>query len=173
MKLRYINLAFIIILATIAIAGCGGGVDNRMATDGDIVSVHYTGTLEDGTEFDSSRGKSPLTFTIGGGQMITGFENAVRGMKVGEIKTVTLPPEEAYGQHRQDLVIVLGRDQFPETVTIVIGAQVQMKSNTGQQFIATIVEIGPGTVTIDANHELAGKTLTFEIELVSITPGGN
>jgi len=169
---KFLIFSIFVITGSLLLAGCGGrgGGDDRSATDGDTVSVHYTGTLEDGTEFDSSRGKDPLTFTIGAGQMITGFDNAVRGMKVGEIKTVTLPPEEAYGPHHADLVAVLSRDQFPEGITLTIGQRVPMQNDLGQQFMATIIEIGPSTVTIDANHELAGKSLIFEIELVSITP---
>ena len=165
----------LVVLSSLAFTGCGGGgsSSNQVAKEGDKVSVHYTGTLEDGTQFDSSVGKTPLTFTIGAGQMIAGFDNAVRGMKVGETKTVTLTPEEAYGQHRSDLVAVLSRDQFPEGMTLTIGQRVPMQDSAGQQFMVTIIEIGPGTVTIDANHELAGKTLVFEIELVSIAPGEN
>ena len=170
---KLLLFSIFIITGSLLLAGCGGGGgggDERTATVGDTVSVHYTGTLEDGTQFDSSRGKDPLTFTIGAGQMIAGFDNAVRGMKVGEIKTVTLPPEEAYGEHRSDLVVVLSRDQFPQEMTLTIGQRVPMQSSSGQQFMATIIEIGTSTVTIDANHELAGKSLIFEIELVSIAP---
>ncbi len=112
-----------------------------------------------------------MTFTIGDGKMIAGFDNAVRGMKVGEIKTVTLPPEEAYGPYRPELVVTLSRDQFPEGMTVSIGQQVPMQNELGQQFIATVIELGQDTATVDANHPLAGKTLIFEIELVSITPG--
>jgi peptidylprolyl isomerase len=162
----------LIITASLLLIGCGGS--DQLAKDGDTVALHYTGTLEDGTQFDSSydRGE-PLTFTIGDGQMIAGFDNGVRGMKVGEIKTVTIPPEEAYGTYNPDLIVVLSRDQFPAEMTLAVGQRVQMQNNLGQQFVVTIVEITSSTVTVDANHELAGKTLIFEIELVSITPGGN
>jgi peptidylprolyl isomerase len=155
-----------IFLCPLLLGGCGGG--ERVASDGDTVSVHYTGTLQDGTVFDTSRGKDPLTFTIGAGQMITGFDNAVRGMKVGEIKTVTLSPEEAYGQYRNDLIVELDRSQFPESMTLTIGQKVPLQNSSGQQFTAVIITINDSTVTLDANHELAGKTLTFEIELISI-----
>ncbi|OGO18065.1 MAG: hypothetical protein A2Z15_04380 [Chloroflexi bacterium RBG_16_50_11] len=154
------------------LTGCGGGSDTQAAKDGDTVSVHYTGTFEDGTQFDSSYGKSPLTFVIGSGQMIAGFDNAVRGMTVGEIKTITIPPEEAYGEYRPELVVVIDLDEFPEGTKPAIGQQVPIQNNAGQQFMARIVKIGTSSVTVDANHELAGKSLIFEIELVSITPGG-
>ena len=170
---KFLLFCIFIIIGSLLLTGCGGdsgGSGDQVAKDGDIVSVHYTGTLEDGTQFDSSRGEDPLTFTIGTGQMIAGFDNAVRGMKVGEIKTVTLPLEEAYGEHRADLILTISRDQFPEGMTLTIGQQVPMQSSSGQQFMATIIEIGPSSVTLDANHELAGKTLIFEIELVSIAP---
>ena len=134
--------------------------------------MHYTGTLEDGTQFDSSIDKTPLTFTLGAGQMIKGFEDAIRGMKVGETNTVTLPPEEAYGEYDEDRIVVLDRAQFPIGMELSIGQRVPMQNSAGQQFTVTIIEIGTETVTVDANHELAGKTLIFEIELVSITPGG-
>ncbi|OGN98979.1 MAG: peptidylprolyl isomerase, partial [Chloroflexi bacterium RBG_13_51_18] len=109
--------------------------------------------------FDSSIGKTPLTFTIGSGQVIPGFDNAVRGMKVGDIKTVTLPPEEAYGPHRDDLIAVLGRDQFPEGLTFTVGQRIPLQDDLGRQLTATIIEIGPSSITVDANHELAGKAL--------------
>jgi peptidylprolyl isomerase len=104
--------------------------------------------------------------------MISGFENAILGMKVGEVKTVTLPPEEAYGEYSTDLIVTLNRSQFPEGMTLNVGQRIQLQNKAGQYFTAIIVEIGTSTVTVDANHELVGKTLIFEIELVSITPGG-
>jgi len=168
---KLLLLSTVIIIGSLTLIGCGGGSD-QAAKDGDTVSVHYTGTLEDGTQFDSSydRGE-PLTFTLGVGRMIKGFEDAVRGMKVGEVKTVTLPPEEAYGEYNVDLVVTLSRDQFPEDMELAIGKMISLQNTAGQQFTAVIVEIGDSTVTVDANHELVGETLIFEIELVSITPG--
>jgi peptidylprolyl isomerase len=169
---KFTLIYILIIICTLLLAGCGGGGSDQAAKEGDTVSVHYIGTLEDGTQFDSSyeRGE-PLTFTLGAGQMIPGFENAVLGMKVGETKTVTLPPEEAYGEYRTDLIITLDRDQFPEDMELTIGKRIPLQNSAGQQFMATIIEIGTSTVTVDANHELSGKTLIFEIELISITPG--
>ncbi|MBN1160696.1 MAG: FKBP-type peptidyl-prolyl cis-trans isomerase [Dehalococcoidales bacterium] len=169
---KFLSLSILVIISTLLLAGCGGGSSGEVAKDGDTVSVHYTGTLEDGTVFDSSVGKIPLTFTLGGGQMIKGFDDAVRGMKVGETRTVTLPPEEAYGEWREDLIVMLDRAQFPIGMELTIGQQVPMQNSAGMQFTVTIIEIGTTTVTVDANHELAGKSLIFEIELVSITPGG-
>ena len=146
---------------------------NRTARDGDTVSVNYIGTLEDGTKFDSSydRGE-PLTFVLGSGQMISGFDAAVHGMKVGETKTVTLPPDQAYGEHQDSLVITMDQNKFPEGTQFAVGQQVTLTSASGQQVPGIIVDIGPGTVTIDVNHRFAGKTLTFEITLESITPAG-
>jgi len=168
---KLLLLGIVIIISSLTLLGCGGGSD-QAAKDGDTVSVHYTGTLEDGTEFDSSyEREEPITFTLGVGQMIKGFEDAVLGMKVGEVKTVTLPPEEAYGEYNADLVVSLNRDQFPEDMELTIGKRISLLNTAGQQFTATIVEIGESTVTVDANHELVGETLIFEIELVSITPG--
>lgn len=168
---KLLLLSIVIIIGSLTLAGCGGGSD-QAAKDGDTVSVHYTGTLENGAQFDSSydRGE-PLTFTLGIGQMIPGFEDAVRGMKVGEVKTVTLPPEEAYGEYNADLVVTLNRDQFPEDMELTIGKRISLQNTAGQQFTATIVEIGESMVTVDANNELVGETLIFEIELVSITSG--
>jgi peptidylprolyl isomerase len=163
---KFLLFVIPILLCPLLLASCSSG--ERVASDGDTVSVHYTGTLQDGTVFDTSRGKDPLTFTIGAGQMITGFDNAVRGMKVGEIKTVTLSPEEAYGQYRTDLIVELDRSQFPVSMTLTIGKKVSLKNAASQQFTAVIIAIGTSTVTLDANHELAGKTLIFEIELMSI-----
>ena len=165
-----VKLSALIVTGALLFTGCGG---ERVATDGDTVSVHYTGTLENGAQFDSSRGKEPLTFVIGAGEMIAGFDSAVRGMKVGEIKTVTLQPEEAYGPQRPDLIFTLSRDQIPEDMTVTIGQRLPMQSESGQQFVVTVIELGEDTLTVDANHPLAGKVLIFEIELMSITPEEN
>jgi peptidylprolyl isomerase len=165
MKITHLLLIFALIVASALIAGCG---ETLVAKDGDTVSVHYTLTLEDGTEKETSKGGEPLSFTVGAGDMITGFDNAVLGMKVGEIKTVTLPPEEAYGYPSDDLIFEVNRDIF-EDLELYKGQQLPMQNTqTGQSFWVTVISFDEETVTIDANNELAGKTLTFEIELVEI-----
>lgn len=137
------------------------------ATSGDSVRIHYTGRLDDGTVFDSSEGRAPLAFTLGGGQVIAGFDEAVTGMEPGESQTVRIPAEEAYGERREDMVIQVPRsafgDETPET-----GMRVQLGLDGGGSLDAAIVDVGDETVTLDANHQLAGKALTFDIELVSV-----
>lgn len=132
-----------------------------MAETGDTVSVHYRGTLDNGEEFDSSRGREPLTFTIGVGQVIEGFDSAVTGMAIGESKTVRLEAAEAYGERRDDLVLAVPKEQAPEGLEE--GQQVLL-GNTP----ATVIDVNDTEVTVDANHPLAGEALTFEIELVAI-----
>lgn len=139
-----------------------------MAGDGDTVRVHYTGTLEDGTTFDTSVGGEPLEFTLGAGQMIPGFEEAVYGLKIGESKTVTIPAEEAYGPHRDDLVIVVEWEQLPAGLDPEVGQQLQMQQTDGRTAVVIVTDVSETTITVDANHHLAGKDLTFEIELVEI-----
>ena len=132
-----------------------------MAQVGDTVSVHYRGTLDDGSEFDSSAGRDPLEFTVGAGQVIPGFDNAVVGMAVGDKKEVRLEPEDAYGERTDDRVISVPKEQAPEGLEV--GQQVMLG-----QAPATVVEVTDEAVTVDANHPLAGQALTFEIELVGI-----
>ncbi len=139
-----------------------------MASDGDTVRVHYTGTLEDGTTFDTSVGREPLEFTLGEGQMIPGFEKAVYGLQVGKSKTVTIPAEEAYGPHRDDLVIVVEREQLPADLDPKVDQQLQMQQADGRTAVVIVTDVSEATITVDANHPLAGKDLTFEIELVEI-----
>jgi peptidylprolyl isomerase len=138
------------------------------AKKGDTVSVHYTGRLTDGTVFDSSQNGDPLTFELGGGQLIQGFDQAVMGMEVGETKTVELSPSEAYGTRRDDLEFEMERSSFPESVEPEEGQQLQMRQRNGQPLIVTVVEADEETVTLDANHPLAGQELVFDIELVEI-----
>ena len=138
------------------------------AKQGDSVQVHYTGKLQDGTVFDSSRNRHPLRFKIGTGQVIAGFENAVTGMLVGESKTVNIPPEEAYGQRREDRIVTLSRDQLPVNLNVNIGTRLELTQENDQNFLATVTAMTHDTITLDANHPLAGKTLTFELELVGI-----
>ena len=136
--------------------------ESRGAGEGDRVAVHYTGTLDDGEEFDSSRGRETLSFVVGAGQMIAGFDAAVRGMTIGESRTVRMEPAEAYGERRDDLILTFPIDQMPEGVNE--GDSVVF-TNGGQ---GVILEVTSETFTVDANHRLAGQALTFEIELVSI-----
>ncbi len=162
---RYIVLLGLVLLLLIQVTGCGG---EREAKNGDTVRVHYTGTLEDGTEFDSSRDREPLEFTLGQRQTIEGFENAILGMKVGEKKTVNIPPDQAYGEYNEAWVVEMERSEFPEDLTIEIGQQLSMVSQDGRAFNVTVIAVSETTITVDANHRLAGKDLTFEIELVEI-----
>ena len=135
---------------------------------GDTVKVHYTGKLEDGTVFDSSDGREPLEFKIGGGQVIKGFDDGVTGMLVDEVKTVTIPAEEAYGPRRDEMVISVPKTQFPENITPEVGMQLQMQQQNNQMVVVTVANVGETEVTLDANHHLAGKTLIFDLKLIEI-----
>ena len=147
-------------------------VDNKLVVDvGDYIKVHYTGTLDDGSVFDSSVGREPLEFTAGAGQMIKGFDAAVIGMKVGEVKTVTIPAAEAYGLHDDDLVLTFSKDELPEGMDPKVGDQIPLSGSGGRIVNALVVEVTDTTIIVDANHRLAGKDLTFEIELVELTKG--
>ena len=139
-----------------------------MAKDGDTVKVHYTGTLEDGTTFDTSVGREPLEFTLGEGRVIPGFEEVVKGMQVGQSKTVTIPPERAYGPRLDDLALVIEREQLPENLDPEVGQQLQMQQADARTTVVVVTDVSETTITVDANHPLAGKGLTFEIELVEI-----
>ena len=142
---------------------------DNVAEKGDNVSVDYTGTLENGEVFDTSEGKQPLTFVLGEGRLIPGFENAVLGMKVGETKTVTLKPEEAYGERDERLIQVFPKQAFGENFSLKVGDMIALTDpNSGRQFPAVITEITDDNVTVDLNPRLAGKTLTFKITLVKI-----
>jgi len=138
------------------------------AKEGDTVKVHYTGKLDDGTEFDSSAGRDPLEFAIGTRTLIPGFEEAVVGMTVGDSKTVQIASEEAYGPHHQEAVQTVPRSEIPAQIDLSVGNVLQATAPNGQQMALTVVELTEEAVTLDANHPLAGKDLTFEIELVEI-----
>jgi peptidylprolyl isomerase len=135
---------------------------------GDTVKVHYTGKLEDGTVFDSSNDRDPLQFTIGKGQVIRGFEQAIVGMNLAESKTVTIPMDKAYGAHREEMVMAVGRNKFPEDMQLEVGQQLQIRLEDGQLISVMVTEVTESSVTLDANHPLAGKDLTFDIHLVEI-----
>lgn len=138
------------------------------AKAGDTVRIHYRGTLDDGSEFDSSAGRDPLEFTLGGGQVIPGFDNAVTGMAVGESKTVTIPPAEAYGESNPGMIHEVPRSEIPANIPVHAGAMLSASDGQGQQMQLTVVEADDQTVKLDANHPLAGKALTFELTLDSI-----
>lgn len=138
-----------------------------MIEDGKKVRIHYTGTLSDGEQFDSSAGRDPLEFETGSGMVIPGFDSAVRDMEVGGKKTVTLPCKEAYGEAREDMIGDIPKTNFPEGMDIQVGMPLQMQGPQGPLPVI-VKEIKEDAVTIDANHPLAGKDLTFELELVEI-----
>ena len=135
---------------------------NTIAEDGNKVSVHYTGTLDNGEEFDSSVGGDPLGFVLGSGQMIRGFDRAVKGMYVGEVVNVTLDPMDAYGERLDNLVLELPIDQLPDGTRV--GDSVRFVNGAS----GGVLQIDNDHFIVDANHRLAGKVLTFRIELVSI-----
>ena len=137
--------------------------------NGNTVSVHYRGTLNDGTEFDSSHSRGePITFQVGAGQMISGFDAALPGMEIGETKSITLAPEHAYGDVNPEAVTEIPKTSFPEDFQFLVNSMVQGQSPSGQPMVGTINEVKDESVTIDFNHPMAGKDLNFEIQLVSI-----
>jgi len=140
--------------------------DGLRVKDGDLVRVHYTGTLEDGTEFDSSRGREPLEFVVASGQVIAGFDDAVRGLAVGESRTQRVEPIDGYGETDPSRIIEVPLDQLPPD--IVVGDQ--LSSQSGQQATVMLIDTDAGIVRLDANHSLAGKVLIFDVELVEIVP---
>ncbi|HEX6939068.1 MAG TPA: peptidylprolyl isomerase [Longimicrobiales bacterium] len=140
----------------------------RHAKAGDTVAVHYTGKLEDGTVFDSSRGGDPIEFEIGAGAVIGGFEDAVTGMEVGDEREVRIAPEDAYGARREELKLDVPRDQLPQGIEPEVGQMLAIQVAPGQQALARIASVDEGSVTLDLNHPLAGQTLIFDIELVGI-----
>lgn len=138
------------------------------AKSGDTVRIHYTGKLEDGTQFDSSEGRDPLEFALGGGQVIPGFDNAVEGMAVGDKKSVTVQPEEAYGPRHDQLIQDVPKDQLPDDLTPAVGMELQTQNENGQVVRLAVTAVDDESITVDGNHPLAGKALDFDIELVEI-----
>lgn len=140
-----------------------------MVKQGDTVSVHYTGTLDDGTVFDTSEGGPPLVFTVGSGQVIAGFENGVLGMEIGETRDITIPPEEAYGEYHEELVGVVPRSFFPPDVNPAIGLSFELQLQSGETLAVRIIDIEGDNIVLDANHPLAGETLHFKVRLVGVS----
>ncbi|MEM1351125.1 MAG: peptidylprolyl isomerase [Pseudomonadota bacterium] len=135
---------------------------------GDTVALHYKGTLMDGTVFDSSEGRAPLECVVGAGQIIPGLDGALKGMATGETKKVSIPCAEAYGPINPAMRQAVPREGIPDNITLEIGTQLQMQTSDGQALPVIVVESDEATVTLDANHPLAGKDLTFDIEIVRV-----
>jgi peptidylprolyl isomerase len=138
------------------------------AKAGDSVSIHYTGKLDDGTEFDSSAGQDPLKFELGSGQVIAGFDKAVEGMNIGDNKNVRIEAGDAYGERHEQLVQTVPRTALPAEIEPSVGMPLQSRSEDGQVINVTITEVSDESITVDANHPLAGMALNFDIELVAI-----
>lgn len=135
---------------------------------GNTVKVHYTGKLEDGTVFDSSAGRDPLQFTLGEGAVLGEFEMAVTGMNTGDKKTFTIKSENAYGEYDPALVMEFDRGQLPPSITPEVGLHLQFEQEDGQAGIVKIIKVTDTKVAVDANHPLAGKDLTFDIQLLDV-----
>ncbi len=140
----------------------------KQAQNGDTVRIHYTGTLDNGTQFDSSEGREPLEFTLGSNSVIPGFEAGVEGMEVGEQKQINIPPEEAYGERNEALIEQVPLENFPQDMELQAGMHLQAQSPNGEVFNVVVTAVNDESATLDGNHPLAGETLNFEIELVEI-----
>ena len=138
------------------------------AKSGDTVRIHYTGTLQDGSVFDSSEGRDPLEFQLGSGQVIPGFDEGVSGMEVGEKKTIEIPCDQAYGPIHPEAMQDVPRAEIPDNIPLELGTQLQMQAPDGQTMMVVVANVTDEKVTLDANHPLAGKDLTFALELVEI-----
>lgn len=137
-------------------------------SSGDRVKFHYVGTLDDGSEFDSSLEREPLEVTVGQGEIIPGVEHALIGMTPGDTKTVRIEADDAYGAHDAEKVIQVERDQIPEDVELETGRMLELRGTDGSRSIVTIAEVSDDTVALDANHPLAGQNLTFQLQLVEV-----
>lgn len=138
------------------------------AKNGDTVKIHYTGRLDDGTVFKTSCGYKPLKFKIGKSKLIPAFQETVVGMKPGKSRTVRIAAGEAYGPRNEEMVAVVHRNKFPENIKLYVGLQIDVHQQNGEIFAAKVIDISEESVTLDANHPLAGKDLTFDIQLVEI-----
>ena len=142
----------------------------QQANNGDKVKVHYHGRLRNGETFDSSQGRDPLEFEVGAGQMIKGFDEGVKGMQVGDKKTVEINADEAYGLREEANMIEFPNDQFPPDMKPEVGMQLMLSNDQGQQFPVVVAEVKEDSVVLDANHPLAGQDLIFDIEMMNIEP---
>ncbi|MDV2482307.1 peptidylprolyl isomerase [Methanoculleus sp. Wushi-C6] len=157
-----------ILALLVAGSGCTASDDAAVVKTGDRVKVHYTGTLANGTVFDSSDGGEPLRFTVGTRAVIVGFDEGVVGMRVGETKTLHIPVDRAYGPHREDLVFAIDSAGVPDSESLAVGQQVWMTLADGRVLPATVAAVSADTITVDMNHRLAGEDLTFTVTLVEI-----
>lgn len=137
---------------------------------GDTVKVHYHGRLTDGTTFDSSEGRDPLEFEVGGGMVIAGFDNGVLGMSVGDKRTVNIPVEEAYGPKNPEMIIEFPKDQVPDGMPLEKGMRLNLNNSQGQVVPVVVTDVQDDLIILDANHPLAGEALVFDIEVIGITP---
>lgn len=140
--------------------------------NGDTIRVHYTGKLTDGTVFDSSDGRDPLEFPVGSGMVIPGFDNGVIDMEIGETKVIDIQARDAYGEKSDDMTVAIPREEFGPDFTANIGEQLLIQLGDGNQIPVTIIQIDEATVSLDANHQLAGKDLVFTVTLVEIVAPG-
>jgi peptidylprolyl isomerase len=140
----------------------------KKAETGDTVKVHYTGKLDSGEVFDSSEGKTPLEFKIGEGRLIKDFENSVIGLAEGESKQIKIPSEKAYGEKKENLIGKLPKDKLPPNIEPKEGLRLQMKTPEDQTILMTIIDVSDTDITVDANHELAGENLNFDVKMVEI-----
>ncbi len=136
--------------------------------NGDVVRIHYTGKLDDGTEFGSSAGQDPLELRVGAGQIIPGLDRQIEGMTVGEKETVTIPVEEGYGERDERQIEVVPRSSIPDTIELQVGGVLQAQTADGRAIQLTVTDFDDTQVTVDANHPLAGQQLTFDVEVVEI-----
>lgn len=143
----------------------------RQAEPGDTVRVHYTGTMDDGTVFDTSRDGDPIEFVLGEGQVIEGFDEVLLGMREGETREVELPPGKAYGERSDELVVRVDREDLPEDLEPEVGQTLAVDTGDEEEMAAWVAEVGEDAITVDLNHPLAGRTLTFEVELVELEDG--
>lgn len=163
-----IALLPLLILCVGLVISCSGAIE---AKDGDTVKVDYRLTLEDGTIYDETVEGEPIEFTLGKNMVIAGFEEAIKGMKVGESKTITLTPEEAYGQYDDSLIEVVDRSELPADIEPEVGQTLVRQDSDGTVSTFMVTAVYDDTITVDGNHSLAGETLTFEIKLLEITAG--